>query len=164
MGLKSDINDAFLKFIDKDDIFDDNQKKSIKNLSADLSKAIVDFIVSQEFTITEMKALLEVEEIKTATTLTADVMANRLTTTVAAGIPTAGSPSAQATTAPGTGRSLQSPNAVRIPKINFRKFSGQGGAMSSKGHAYIGPNPVDAGETNEKNTKVQLLKQNVKNK
>ena len=32
MGLKSDINDAFLKNIDKDDVFDDNQKKSIQNL------------------------------------------------------------------------------------------------------------------------------------
>ena len=159
MGLKSDINDAFLKFIDKDDVFDDNQKKSIKNLSEDLSKAIIDFIVAQEFTITQMKALLEVEEMKTATTLTADIMANRLKTTVAQGIPVMTSGGGGSTQAPGTGKSLQSPNAVRIPKINFRKFSGQGGAMSSKGHAYIGPNPVDPGETNERNTKVQLLKQ-----
>ena len=162
MGLKSDINDAFLKFIDKEEVFDDNQKKSIKNLSEDLSKAIVDFLVSQEFTITQMKALLEVEEIKTATTLTADVMANRLTTTVNGMTPLA--PSGVGPLQNGMGRSQQSPNAVRIPKINFRKFSGQGGAMSSKGHAYIGPNPVDPGETNERNTKVQLLKQNVKNK
>ena len=41
---------------------------------------------------------------------------------------------------------------------------GQGGSMRSKGHAYIGSNPVDSSETNESNTKVKLLPSKVRNK
>ena len=103
-----------------------------------------------------MKALLEVEEIKTSTTLPADVLANRLRTTVS----TAGSAAAQT----GTGISQESPRAVRIPSLELRKFGGQGGSMQSKGHAYIGNNPIDSSETNERNTKVRLLKQNIRGK
>ena len=50
---------------------------------------------------------------------------------------------------------------VLIPKIKYKKAGGQGGAMTSMGHAYIGRNPVNASETNEDNTKVKLLEDNI---
>ena len=72
---------------------------------------------------------------------------------VVAGAP----PGPGATTAPGP---LQGgPKGVLVPKVNFKKTGGQGGALQSKGYAYIGNNPV--GETNEKKTKVRLLKEDI---
>ena len=44
-------------------------------------------------------------------------------------------------------------------KAATAKTGGQGGALQSKGYAYIGGNPV--GETNEKKTKVRLLKEDL---
>ena len=153
MGLSADIKKAFFGVMGED-VLDGTQKRNLDRMSKDLSKAIIDFLTEQTWTITEMKALLEVEEIKTSTTLPADVLANRLRTTVS----TAGSAAAQT----GTGISQESPRAVRIPSLELRKFGGQGGSMQSKGHAYIGNNPIDSSETNERNTKVRLLKQNIR--
>ena len=50
---------------------------------------------------------------------------------------------------------------VLIPKVDFNKDGGQGGMMQSKGHAYIGRNPVPNGQTNEGKTKVKLLEENI---
>ena len=152
MGLSADIKKAFFDVMDED-VLDQKQKRNLDRMSKDLSKAIIDFLTEQTWTITEMKALLEVEEIKTSTTLPADVLANRLRTTVS----TAGSAAAQT----GTGISQESPRAVRIPSLELRKFGGQGGAMTAVGHAYIGRNPVDSEESNEDLTKVKLLDENI---
>ena len=165
MGLSADIKKAFFRAMDED-VLDSTQKNSLDRMSKDLANAIIDFLTEQTFTITEMKALLEIEELKTSTNLQADVLANRLQTTVNPGIQvsTAGTAAAQtgATTSTGRGFSKKSDNAVSIPALELRKFGGQGGSMQSKGHAYIGNNPVDSAETNENNTKVKLLKQNIK--
>ena len=150
MSLSADIKKAFFKSMDED-VLDDVQKKKLERMSKDLSKAIIDFLTNQTWTITEMKALLEVEEMETSTTLLGDVLP---TVTVA----TTGGPTNQA------GSVTAGTRGVKLPPLNLRKFGGQGGSMSSKGHAYIGNNPVDSAETNERNTKVKLLKQNIRGK
>ena len=162
MGLSADIKKAFFRAMDED-VLDSAQKSSLDRMSKDLANAIIDFLTEQTFTITEMKALLEIEELKTSTNLQADVLGNRLTTNVTniSGAPSAGGGIIPGT-GTGTGRSISSPKAVSIPALELRKFGGQGGSMQSKGHAYIGNNPVDSAETNENNTKVKLLKRNIK--
>ena len=47
-------------------------------------------------------------------------------------------------------------DGILIPKVNFRKTKGQGGALKTKGYAYIGRNPV--GNSSPSNTKVKLTK------
>ena len=123
----------------------------IETLAQDLTDAVSDFIQAQRFQITEMKAILEIEKFKTTAPTTANVQP---TVMASAGIPVVGGMGPGTTTAPGP---LQGgSNGVLVPKVNFSKTGGQGGAMQSKGHAYIGSNPV--GSTNEKKTRVILLK------
>ena len=159
MGLADDIKKSFFNGMGEDRL-DSTQKSVLDKMSKDISKAIVDFITSQTFTITKMKALLEVEELETTTDLQADVLANRLTTKVmgVVGSPGPIPPSSI------TGMSNSAPKAVKIPALQLRKFGGQGGSMKSRGYAYIGQNPIDASETNENNTEVKLLKSKVKDK
>ena len=160
MGLADDIKKAFFTGMGEDRL-DSTQKSVLDKMSKDISKAIVEFITSQTFTITKMKALLELEQLETSTTLPADVLARRLQTDVQPGIPTAtGGP----TVSMGIGLSKESKSAVKIPALNLRKFGGQGGSMKTRGYAYIGQNPIDSSETNEMNTKVVLEKSKVKNK
>ena len=147
MGLKDNLEKACLDSLGGDAVDSGN----CATLAEAQRDAIVDWITSQTFRIVEMKAVLEVEKMTTTAPYQADVLP---TVMVAPGVPTAGSPAAQATVAPGP---LQGGSkGVLVPKVNFSKTGGQGGAMQSKGHAYIGSNPV--GSTNEKKTRVRLLK------
>ena len=148
MGLADDIKKAFFTGMGEERL-DSTQKAVLDKMSKDISKAIVDFITSQTFTITKMKALLEVEELETSTTLLADVLPSVTSTSP--------SPPVVSTVSMGT-------RGVKIPALNLRKFGGQGGSMKTRGHAYIGQNPIDSSETNEMNTEVVLLKSKVKNK
>ena len=136
MGLKTDIKNAFVKSIGPKAVDDGNTEQ----LASDLTNAIIKFLKKQTFTITEMKAVLEVEKIETVSPLSADVLptVNYITP--------AGSP------APLTGGK----NGVKLKKLQLSTGGGDGGLLISKGHAYIGRNPVDANETNEGNTRVEL--------
>ena len=84
MGLKKDIEDAFIKNItpDKDNEFQmsaEGQKK-VEVLAKDLSKAIIDFFQAQELNITEMEAPYQ-------------ILPNKITTLVNGGAtPTAAGP------------------------------------------------------------------------
>jgi hypothetical protein len=111
-----------------------------------------------------MKAILEVEELSTVGPLQADVLPS-VQSVVNPGIPcVAGAPSGPgATTGPGQAMVTMGTKGVLIPPVNFKKMGGQGGAMMSMGHAYIGPGSPQ-GETNEDLTKVQLLDENVVNR
>ena len=150
MGLKANLEKACLDSLG-DDAVDQGNCSTLAQAQTD---AIVEWITSQTFRIVEMKAILEVEKMTTTAPYQADVQP---TVMVAPGIPTAGSPAAQVTTSPGV---LQgSSKGVLIPKVNFSKTGGQGGSLQSKGYSYIGNNPV--GETNEKKTKVKLLKEDL---
>ena len=136
MGLASDIEQVFL-----DTMGNPKDKGNVPGLAQGISNAIIDFLTKQTFTITELKSILEVEEISTTGPLQADVLQ---TVTTAAG-----------------GNVVQGKNGVIIPKIGFKKNGGQGGAMKAVGHAYIGRNPVDSEESNEDLTKVKLLDENI---
>ena len=150
MGLGKDINDALLNSIGDDDL-DSEQKNNITKLSSDLSKAFQNFLIAQTFTITQMKAILEVEELTTATPLIADVLPSVQSLGGNAGGPV------QSVVTIGT-------KGVMIPPLALKRFGGQGGVMKSKGYAYIGNNPVNPGETGEILTKVKLLKRNIVDK
>ena len=150
MGLKTDLKNACIENLGKDAVTEGNCNK-VAEMQAD---AIVNWITSQTFRITEMKAILEVEKFQTTAPYNADVLPVVM---AAPGIPIVNGFGPGASTAPGP---LQGgPKGVLIPKVNFSKTGGQGGALQSKGHAYIGDNPV--GETNEKKTKVRLLKEDL---
>ena len=136
MGLASDIEQAFL-----DTMGNPEEVGNVPELAQGIADAVINFLTKQTFTITEMKSVLEVEEISTTGPLQADVST---TVTTAAG-----------------GNVVQGKNGVVIPKVSLKRDGGQGGAMKAVGHAYIGRNPIDNEETNEDLTKVKLLDGNI---
>ena len=136
MGLASDIEKVFLKTMGEPE-----DKGNVPEMAQGLANAVIDFLTKQTFTITEMKSILEVEEISTTGPLQGDVLT---TVTTAAG-----------------GNVVMGTKGVLIPTINLKKFGGQGGAMKAVGYAYIGRNPVDSEESNEDLTKVKLLNENI---
>ena len=153
MSLTHDIEKAFLKSMnDPDDV------GNIPELAEDLSKAVVTWLTKQTFTITEMKAILEVEEISTTAPLSGDVLGS-VQINPGQAVTTTGGPGQ--TTSPGFINSGTGKKGILIPKINYKKTGGQGGAMKAVGHSYIGRNPVPGNETNEDRTKVKLLPENV---
>ena len=138
MGLTDDIYNVMKTNMESDTELDDIQDNNLYNVSEGIANAVIDFLTKQTFTITEMKSVLEVEEISTTGPLQADVL------------PTV-------VTAHPSGNVVKGTKGVLIPKINYKKDGGQGGAMKAVGHAYIGRNPVDNEEGNEDLTKVKLL-------
>ena len=137
MGLKTDIENAFVEALGVD--VDD--KGNYPELAQNLTDAIIKFIQAQKFTITDMKAILEVEEMTTTGDLTADIKSEV---------------TYQKQNWPGGNPSpiLKIPlsnnkGGVKIPKLNLKKSKGQGNSMRSVGHAYIGSNPVDSAEKND---------------
>ena len=144
MGLTDDIYDVMKTSMESDTELDDVQANNLFNVAEGIANAVIDFLTKQTFTITEMKSILEVEEITTTGPLQADVLP---TVTIVNGF--------------GPGNVVNGTKGVVIPKVNFKKFGGQGGAMKAIGYAYIGRNPVDTEETNEDLTKVKLLDENI---
>ena len=67
------IYDAFEKTLGAGSKLSSAQQKSINQLSEDLTNAIVNFLVSQEFRITKLKSELDVESIKTSGKIPATV-------------------------------------------------------------------------------------------
>ena len=141
MGLTNDIYNVMKTSMESDTELDEIQDNNLYNIAEGIAGAVIDFLTKQTFTITEMKSILEVEEISTTGPLQGDVLQ---TVTTAVG-----------------GNVVMGTKGVLIPKINYKKFGGQGGAMKAVGHAYIGRNPIDNEETNEDLTKVKLLKDNI---
>ena len=90
-----------------------------------------------------MKAILEVEEFRTTAPTTANILP-KVTYISPAGAPV-----------PVAGGN----KGVLVPPIQAKKTGGKGGTLISKGHAYIGSNPV--GKTDESLTKVKLLEENI---
>lgn len=147
MGLKTDIENAFVEALGVD--VDD--KGNYPELAQNLTDAIIKFIQAQKFTITQMKSILEVESITTTGYLSADIKSN---VKVDRGIQTtSGGPTIS------DGVISNKSNGIRIPKLKLKKSKGQGSSMTAIGHAYIGDNPVDPGERNdtEEENIVQLV-------
>ena len=141
MGLTDDIYNVMKTSMESDTELDNVQDNNLFNVAEGIANAVIDFLQKQTFTITEMKSILEVEEISTTGPLQADVLP---TVTTAAG-----------------GNVVQGKNGVVIPKVGLKKNGGQGGAMKAVGYSYIGRNPVDSDESNEDLTKVKLLDENI---
>ena len=136
MGLKTDIENAFVEALGVD--VDD--KGNYPELAQNLTDAIIKFIQAQKFTITDMTAVLEVESITTTGDLSADIKPD--VTYNKTSWP-GGSPSPTLKLPLSNTR-----EGVKIPKLNLLKSKGQGNSMEAVGHAYIGPNQVSS-ETND---------------
>ena len=144
MGLTNDIENALFKSMGEPE-----DKGNLPQLAEDIAEAVIDFLTKQTFTITEMKSILEVEEISTTGPIQGDVLPTVTTTGVGnLGVPV------PSTVVNGT-------KGVLMPTMDLKKFGGQGGAMKAVGYAYIGRNPVDNDESNEDLTKVKLLDENI---
>ena len=132
--LTENLTEAFKKSLEVGDYkLDEEQLKNIETIGKDIADAIAKFIQDQTFNITEMKAIVELEQMKTAGG--------------------AGQGSGQ-TKSEGILKGTN--DGVLIPKVNFRKNGGQGGSLQTKGYAYIGSNPV--GNSPARSTKVKLTK------
>ncbi len=119
MGLKSDIYAAFEKNLGKDFVDSTSEgKKKVDDLAEDLRNAIIDFIVKQDFNITEMEAPYNILPGKVA-------------------VATAGSPAAQsgANTAPVTGvvQISETSNKVGLPTVNTNVRKSKVKLISVKG-------------------------------
>ena len=149
MGLRADIERVFENNLSDGDgesvELSPFQRKKIKNLSNGLADAIIDFVQAQTFQITEMEATVDIEEIKTAAPLSADVLS-----------------SVTVVTSTGPGNVAVGTKGVLIPKLKLSKTGGQGGTLIPKAKAYIGPksNKNQFGKPNIDKTKVKLLKVN----
>ena len=157
MSLTKDLEKAFLKSLGNPE-----KKGKVPDLASDIAKAIFAFLEKQEFRIVKMESELDVENIKTSSTLDADVLSS-VTTSVPPGVPTAGSPAAQATTAPAIGNVTQGKKGVLIPAINLDKSFGQGGTLTVKGTGNVKENP--SGGTSKglsRKSLVKLFKNEVK--
>ena len=159
MSLRKRIEDALVLALGLPDepTAEQGGRGKIPTVAAEISDAIIEFLQEQTFTITEMKAPLEVEDIDTAGPLQASVLPT-VTTTVSTTVATSGGPG----TGVGTGFVSMGTNGVTIPPLILRKTPKpgevpQGGVMTSFGHAYIGRNPIQA-DGSEDTTKVKLLK------
>ena len=148
MGLKSDIEAAFINSTLADDPGTEEHgggdTTKITELAQDLTDAIINWVTSQTFTITEMKASLELEDFICMAPGAINIMP---------GIAVATSGGPGATTAPGM-----------TQPINLAK-----GAMTATGHAYVGTpaTKVHGGDTKDEwntFTKVKLDPNKVKNK
>ena len=144
MGLTSDIYDVMKTSMESDTELDDVQANNLYNTAEGIANAVIDFLTKQTFTITEMKSILEVEEISTTGPIQGDVLP---TVTIVNGF--------------GPGTVVNGTKGVLMPIMNLKKFGGQGGAMKAVGYSYIGRNPVDSEESNEDLTKVKLLDENI---
>jgi len=73
MGLKSDIYNAFIKSMGGPEDLTKDQTDNVDTLSDDITEAIKVFLTKQTWTITELKAFGEIEDIYTEEGLPADV-------------------------------------------------------------------------------------------
>jgi hypothetical protein len=158
MSLSADIEKAFLKSMGNPE-----DRGNIPTLSKDISSAIIKFLQDQEFNITKMKAILEIEELTTNSPLPGDVLntvtVSTSTTNIAGAPTTVGGITNGTGFGQGTGTVTNGRKGVQLPPLKLKNTHGsQGGLMTSKGHAYIGPNPVNSSEPNVNISAVKLLK------
>ena len=138
MSLTSDLYNAFKKATKSEE-----PGPELQTMSEEVADSIVNWMTAQTFTITELKASLEVEDLK----LSAPINTNTLAPIN--GIPNTGGPV------------VIPPSPIVLNPFNFSKTGGQGGSMMSTGHAYIGKkaNKIPGADTAEEFnnfTKVKL--------
>ena len=157
ISLRKGCKDAALALLGQQEP-EEGQMKGIDGFAEKMSEILIEWLTQQTFTITEMKAALRVDSIKTQGPLQGDVQPF---VTVEPGIPSIvdGLTHIGATTSKGPVGPTGGRDGVLMPKIDYSFKGGQGGLMTTTGFSYIGPNPT--GITNENLTKVKLLKDNV---
>ena len=123
MSLDKEIYNAYVKSMGGADKLDDTGKKSLKDLSENLSKAFIDWITNQDFRIVEMEAPVKIESIKTSNEIEANISDNvkYFKHDVDSGEDQM--------------KSLTNlNNGVKIPKLNLKTAFGQGGALEVVGN------------------------------
>ncbi len=202
-GLKSAFITAELEAQKKMGVQNPKVEEAIEVKAEIMAEAVKGWILEQEFTITEMKASLEVEEIKTSDSIDADIKPTRdlsmlmlnlmilkeIIGIVVAPIKKIGDveiggikpfafiaatiivvetwfktmgKTMTSKIPPGNGA-----DQITVKPIEYSKDGGQGGRMTSFGHAYIGPEAniipgTDLTTSGTGITKVQLLEENIK--
>ena len=155
MSLKKNIENAFLNTIGYDQIDDmearKNMKQKAQSFGKDVSDAIVEFLQAQEFTITKMKAIVSLDELRTTGKLSGDIK-NSTQCQIPIGVVANPAP------IPLPINPVTTKKAVDIPKLKLNRSGGQGGSMTAVGYAYVGRNnPVSPNESGEDKTIVQLI-------
>tara|TARA_R100000008_G_C3506663_1_gene126600 strand:+ start:70 stop:522 length:453 start_codon:yes stop_codon:yes gene_type:complete len=143
-SLTKRIEEAFKKSSGFYDLPEEERDEArIPDLAKDLADAIVEWIQAQRFQITDMKAVLEVENMSTTAPTQADALPS---ISVIAGSP------------PGPGNVINGTKGVLVPPVDFSKRGGKGGILTAQGHAYIGrKNPINPNKGLEDDTTVKLL-------
>ena len=143
MGLSSDLEQVFLDNLSdagtQSREVDAQQQAKIRQLSQGISDAIINFLTKQTFTITNMKASVQIENLRTTAPITTEVP---ITTVVAGTVGTA------------------PPGQPILSSLNLGNTGGQGGVLDTVGYAYLGKT-TPKGDNNSDETSVQLLPENI---
>ena len=153
MSLDKEIYNAYVKSMGGADKLDDAGKKSLKDLSLNLSTAFIDWVSSQTFRIVEMNAPIKIESIKTSNELEANLSENvkyyKMNMTGEEEL-----------------SSLNNLNkAVKIPKLDLKSAFGQGGTLDVVGNVkFKQTNYKTASRPNSESSKtvVKLFKGEIK--
>ena len=112
MSLSKDIYKAYTDSMGGENKLDNSAKKSLEELSEKLSTAFINFLTNQEFRIVEQEVPINIDTIRT----TSDILANFTEDAKFGG--------------------TQADNfekVVKIPKLNLKSTSGQGGSLDARG-------------------------------
>ena len=144
MSLEKEIFKAYADSMGGESKMDDLSKKSLKELSSNLSQAFINFIVKQEFRIVQHEIPISMDSIKTTSELFAD-----LTEEATIG----GEPMDKTS------------KVVKIPPLNLKSSYGQGGSLDAKGslkHKQSNYKSSNLPDTQSKKSIVKLFKGEVK--
>ena len=143
MGLSSDLEQVFLDNLSdagtESREVDVQQQAKIRQLSQGISDAIINFLTKQTFTITEMKATVELDGLRTTGPITTEA---QITTAVAGSV------------------GIATPGQPILNSLNLGNTGGQGGVLETVGYAYLGKSSPK-GEDNSDETQVKLIPENI---
>jgi hypothetical protein len=134
MGLKSDIKETILNSMGNPE-----DEGNVDDLAQGLTDAIINFLTKQTFTITDMKASIQIENLRTTAPITTELP---LTTVTPVG--------------PGSA----APGQPILNALNLGNTGGQGGVLDTTGYAYLGKT-TPKGDDNSDETSVKLLPDNI---
>ena len=134
MGLKSDIKETILNSMGNPE-----DEGNVDDLAQGLTDAIINFLTKQTFTITDMKASIQIENLRTTAPITTELP---LTTVTPVG--------------PGSA----APGQPILNSLNLGNTGGQGGVLDTTGYAYLGKT-TPKGDDNSDETSVKLLSDNI---
>ena len=134
MGLKSDIKETILNSMGNPE-----DEGNVDDLAQGLTDAIINFLTKQTFTITDMKASIQIENLRTTAPITTELP---LTTVTPVG--------------PGSA----APGQPILSALNLGNTGGQGGVLDTVGYAYLGKT-TPKGDDNSDETSVKLLPDNI---